>query len=113
MQFPEQAPFPPGSAPWEVLPPQALVLVAFAVVGGAVLIFWPLIRAIARRIEGGGGNKEIRAELKSLHSRLDSVEQDAITSGEVDASVQRLYDLEERLDFMERVISRSDSETSK
>jgi hypothetical protein len=113
MQFPQQTPFPPGSAPWEVVPPQVFVLVAVAAVVGAVLIIGPLVRAIARRIEGGGGNKEIKEELVALNSRLDSMEQEAITSGEVDASVQRLYEVEERLDFVERVMSRPEGEARK
>jgi hypothetical protein len=89
-----------------------VAVIAVATVIGGVLLFWPLLRALARRIEGTGG-KQVRAELAELRERLDRVEHQALTSGEVDASFHRLEDVEERLDFMERVLSSGKVEESR
>jgi Tfp pilus assembly protein PilO len=103
IQF-EQLPLPPDLPPWVTLPPEVVAIVAVAVVVGTVLLIAPLVRAFARRIEGSG-SKAIRAELEETRRRLDAMEQQALTSGEVEASFHRLEEVEERLDFMERVLS--------
>ena len=38
-------------------------------------LIWPLIRAIARRIEGGGANAELQAELETLRERVRLLEE--------------------------------------
>ena len=110
-----QAPTPPpdvviappfGAPPWETLPPPVFLLIVVAVVAGAVFILAPLVRAFARRIEGGSAPM-LRAEVAELRTRLEAVEQHALQSGELDASDQRMYELEERVEFVERLMSRS------
>jgi hypothetical protein len=112
IQFPE-TPAPPapdvvvvggGSAPWEALPPQVFLLMVIAVVAGAVMILAPLVRAWARRIEGSGVERA-RGELADLRERVEGLEQRGLTTGEVDASDRRMYELEERVEFVERLLA--------
>jgi hypothetical protein len=71
------------------------VLITIAVMGAAVVIVGPLARALARRLEGGAG-REVQAELDELRSRVTQLEE----------GQTRLIDVEERLDFAERVLAR-------
>jgi hypothetical protein len=64
---------------------------------GLLTLLHPLARAWARRIEGGTASAETRA-------RLEALEQRGMESGEVDLTRQRLAELEERLDFAERLL---------
>ncbi len=70
---------------------------------GAGLMFaaliWPLIKAIARRIEGGGGaaGAEVQAELEGLRERVRQLEE----------MQPRMLELEERVDFTERIVAKS------
>ncbi len=48
---------------------------------------------------------ELRSDLDALRSRLDAIEQRGLTSGEVDAQYSRLAELEERVDFAERLLA--------
>jgi len=92
-------PLPPvviQQPPWETLPPQVFLLMVLAIVAGTTIIFWPLMRAIARRIEGRGRESTaLREEIEQLRARL----------AEVDAVQGRLGELEERLDFAERMLA--------
>lgn len=105
-----QAPLPDviigggGAPPWETLPPQVFLLVVMAVMGGAVLILAPLAKAFARRIEGGPAGRT-RGELADLRARLDALEQRALTSGEPEVTDHRMYELEERVEFVERLLA--------
>jgi hypothetical protein len=58
-------------------------------------LLWPLIKAIARRIEGGAGNAQMQTELDTLRDRVAHLEEIA----------PRMTELEERLDFTERVVA--------
>jgi Tfp pilus assembly protein PilO len=58
-------------------------------------LIWPLIKAIARRIEGGAASAEMQAELDALRERVRQLEEVA----------PRMTELEERLDFTERVVA--------
>lgn len=58
-------------------------------------LIWPLIKAIARRIEGGSASAEMQAELDGLRERVRQLEEIA----------PRMAELEERLDFTERVVA--------
>lgn len=60
------------------------------------VVLWPLVRAIARRIEAGAVSAEARHELEGLQERVRLLEE----------SQPRLAELEERLDFAERVLAR-------
>jgi hypothetical protein len=79
------------------VPPSVLLIVVVSVVA-ATIILWPIVRAFARRLEGKGtGDPALKAEVEQLHQRL----------GEVDALQVRLAELEERLDFTERMLART------
>ncbi|HEU5039828.1 MAG TPA: hypothetical protein VFT84_03345 [Gemmatimonadales bacterium] len=68
--------------------------------GAALLVgilLWPLIRAIARRIEAGAHVAEARSELMGLQERVRLLEE----------SQPRVAELEERLDFAERLLAQS------
>jgi predicted nuclease with TOPRIM domain len=75
-------------------------------VGAGQLAFWwamsPLIRAFADRIarRGAGGER-----LELLEARLSALEQRHPTTGEVELQQQRLAELEERVDFAERILT--------
>ncbi len=58
-------------------------------------LIWPLIKAIARRIEGGAASVEVQTELEGLRERVRQLEEIA----------PRMTELEERLDFTERVVA--------
>jgi tetrahydromethanopterin S-methyltransferase subunit G len=106
-QIPEPTIFipPPGAPPWETLPPAVFLLIVIAMVAGSVFIFAPLARALAKRIEGGTTPK-LRAEVAELHARLDAMEQHALQSGQFEGAEHRMYELEERVEFVERLMSR-------
>ena len=79
------------------VPPSVLLIVIVSVVA-ATIILWPIVRAFARRLEGKGtGDAGLKAEVEHLHQRL----------GEVDALQARVGELEERLDFTERMLART------
>jgi hypothetical protein len=60
-------------------------------------LIWPLIRAVARRIEGGAAGAEMQSELDTLRERVRQLEDIA----------PRMADLEERLDFAERIVAKT------
>jgi hypothetical protein len=73
-------------------------------IGAGQVAFWiaisPLIRSAADRIRAKGGvSAEIDARLAALESRSP-------ITGESDAVQQRVLELEERVDFTERVLTR-------
>lgn len=84
-------------------------------IGAGQVAFWvamlPLVRAWADRIRSRG-HPEIaggEARIAELEARLDRMEQRAPITGEVDAQNHRQADLEERLDFTERLLTRVDA----
>jgi len=82
--------------PWETLPPQVFVMIFLAVVVGAVTILYPLVRAIARRLEGRPvTDAALRAEVDELRARLN----------EMESQQGRVAELEERVDFAERLLA--------
>lgn len=89
------------SAPfWTSLPPEGVVLIVLFVTVGGVLMLLPLVRALARRIEGRTReDPALRTELEQLQARL----------GEVEVLQHRLQELEERVDFTERLLAQSRS----
>jgi hypothetical protein len=72
----------------------AIVLLLGAGLIVAALI-WPLIRALARRIEGSAPSAEMQSELDSLRERVRLLEDIA----------PRMSELEERVDFTERIVA--------
>jgi hypothetical protein len=92
-----QPPLPPGS---EITLAGSLNdLAAVVLLLGAGLIvaalIWPLIRALARRIEGGAPSTEMQAELDGLRQRVRQLEE----------MPPRVAELEERVDFTERIVA--------
>jgi hypothetical protein len=86
--------FPPF---WVTMDPKAIVFMSLGFFAAAAVILYPLMRAIGRRLEGKAvtGDPALREEFERLHARL----------GEVDALQHRVMELEERLDFAERMLA--------
>lgn len=78
-------------------PPEWVPFVAMLTLVLGTLLLWPLIRALARRLEGkgGGDTAALRAELDQLHERVADVEQ----------LQHRVFELENRLEFSERLLT--------
>lgn len=82
--------------PWASLPPQFIVLIVIAAIALAGVVLYPLMRALARRIEGGARpDARVQAELEQLRARV----------GTLEAQQVHLAELEERLDFAERLLT--------
>jgi Tfp pilus assembly protein PilO len=94
-----QTPIPPiPPMPQMPFDPDLIVPIVVAALIAVTVILWPLMRALARRLEGKGSlDASLKAEVEQLHQRL----------GEVDALQGRLAELEERLDFTERMLARA------
>ncbi len=77
-------------------PRTTALLIVVAIVAG-LLILWPIARAIGRRLEGRHpGDQDVREELEDLRARLAQLE----------AGQTRVAELEERLEFAERILAR-------
>jgi len=88
-------PFPDPN-PFAHLPPGVLLLMVLGVVAGAVAIFFPLMRAIARRIEGKSKpDAALLEEIEQLRSQVHDLE----------GMQSRIAELEERVDFTERLLA--------
>ncbi|HEU5358853.1 MAG TPA: hypothetical protein VFU45_07030 [Gemmatimonadales bacterium] len=83
-------PAPPSPAVFMDGPPVSVVLITVVVVVAGVIFLYPLVRAWARRLEGGVPRDD--SDLQ-LGARVEHLE-------------QRLADAEERLDFAERMLAR-------
>jgi hypothetical protein len=79
------------------------VLLLLGVLTVVALLLWPLIRAWARRIEAGASVAEAQAELDDLRARV------AVLENQQD----RLGEIENRLDFAERLLGRQEPERLK
>lgn len=78
--------------------PPIVLLIVIAALTATVIILWPIMRAFGRRLEGKGvTDPALRADVEQLHSRL----------GEVDTLQARVAELEERVDFTERLLAQS------
>jgi hypothetical protein len=79
-------------------PPGSVLLIIIAALTATVIILWPVMRAFGRRLEGkGGGDAALRSDVDQLHSRL----------AEVDMLQARVTELEERVDFTERLLAQN------
>jgi hypothetical protein len=77
--------------------PPAIVMIVFLALLASTVILWPVMRALARRLEGKSTpDPSLRADVDDLQRRL----------GEVDTLQMRVSELEERLDFAERLLTR-------
>ncbi len=78
--------------------PPAIVMIVFMALVATTLVLWPVVRALARKLEGKGtADPALHAEIEQLRQRL----------GEVDVLHQRVAELEERIDFTERMLARA------
>ena len=74
----------------------AFVMIILAGLAAVTIVLWPLVRALARRLEGKvAPSASLQAEVEELRSRVH----------ELEGSQSRLLDLEERLDFTERILT--------
>ena len=73
-------------------PPITAVIMVIVMV--AAIVAWPLVRAFARRLERGSGDAAFREEIEHLRARV----------AELEPVQQRVLELEERLDFAERLL---------
>ena len=88
---------PPNPPPWITLPPAVTLLIVLGFFAACSVVLYPLMRAVARRLEGkpAGPDPAVRTELDQLRHRLDEVE---LVHG-------RVLELEERVDFAERLLA--------
>jgi Tfp pilus assembly protein PilO len=99
----QDIPTPPSLPPWMVMPPNMIVLMVMAIVAGSVIILWPLMRALGRRLEGRRvADPAVMQELESLRERV----------GELEAHHDRLAELEERVEFSERLLAKAREQAS-
>jgi hypothetical protein len=91
-EMPEIVTVQTGSPPIDTIAPVLAIIIVSIL---AVILLLPLIRAWARRIESRGADAELRGELDDLRNRLAEVEQHHV----------QVAELEERLDFAERLLA--------
>ena len=103
MQVPEIPPIPPvpevviHNSMWGGLPPWVVLALSLAALAAAALILGPIARALGRSIEARTGRRfGTAADLERLQERVS----------ELETITPRLAELEERLDFAERVLTR-------
>jgi Tfp pilus assembly protein PilO len=85
------------------LTPGGILMVVLLVTAAVTIICWPLARALARRLEGKPGlTPALQQDLEDVHHRLV----------EVDVLQQRVAELEERIDFAERLLARGESQAT-
>lgn len=92
----QQPPYIPSPPPWVTLPSQVTLLIVLGFFAACTIVLYPLMRAMGRRLEGKtGNNPALQADIDQLRQRLT----------EVEAMQHRVYELEERVDFAERMLS--------
>lgn len=79
----------------------AVVMTVFVATGIAGYAGILLVQAWSRRLQGGGS-----AELEELRERIAALEDRSPHTGENDLVAERLLELEERVEFTERLLSR-------
>jgi hypothetical protein len=95
---PQAPPFDPNLIFMNDGGPPVVLLIVIAALAATVIILWPIMRAFGRRLEGKvSGDTALRAEVDQLHARLN----------EVDVLHSRVAELEERLDFAERLLAQA------
>jgi hypothetical protein len=78
--------------------PPVVLMIVIAALAATVIILWPIMRAFGRRLEGKGAvDPALRGDVDQLQLRL----------AEVDTLHARITELEERVDFTERLLAQS------
>ena len=78
--------------------PPTVLLIVIAALTALTIILWPIMRAFGRRLEARGNpDASLLAEVEQLHNRL----------AEMDSLQSRLIELEERVDFTERLLAQT------
>jgi hypothetical protein len=84
--------------------PPAIVMIVLLSLIAATVILWPIMRALGRRLEGKGPtDPALRAEVEQLQHRL----------ADVDNLQLRVSELEERIDFTERLLAQQEPDRLK
>lgn len=104
-QVPEIPPIPPipevvihNSSFWSGLTPGIVLIINIAAIAAAVVLLWPVVRALARAIDARTDRRfGTPVEVERLQERVV----------ELEALQPRLAELEERLDFAERMLTQS------
>jgi hypothetical protein len=85
------------------LSPGGIVMMVLLITAAATIVLWPLARALARRLEGRPSlTPALQQDLEDLHHRL----------ADMDGLQQRVSELEERIDFAERLLARGESQAT-
>lgn len=88
-----QGPTPP---PWVTLPPGITLVIVLGFFAACAVVLRPLMAALGRRLEGRReADPAVREELNHLRARLE----------ELEATQHRVLELEERVDFAERLLT--------
>jgi len=80
----------------EIVRDVAIGLVLLTACISAAAVLYPLTRAFARRLEGGHGSDRSGERVEELNARVS----------ELEGQVTRMQELEDRLDFTERMLAR-------
>lgn len=98
--------------PWVTMDPRAFTMTATALFAAVALVMFPLVRALARRIEGKRAalDPALAAEMRELQARVGDVEDLRARIAELEEERVAVHELEERLDFTERLLARQRDE---
>jgi hypothetical protein len=78
--------------------PPFILMIVLAGLAAMVIILWPIMRAFGRRLEGRGNtDPALKADIEHLHARF----------GDLDSLHARVLELEERVDFAERLLAQT------
>jgi Tfp pilus assembly protein PilO len=77
--------------------PKMVLFIVIAALIATTIILTPLVRAFARRLEGKAGDAALRTDVERLRAQIT----------EVDSLQGRLAELEERVDFTERLLAQT------
>ena len=102
---PPTPPFDPNLLFMQHNGPPIALLIVIAALTAAVIILWPIMRALGRRLEGKGASHDpaLQQELEQLRAQV----------GDLDTLQHRVAELEERVDFTERLLAQSHDPQSK
>lgn len=93
----QTTPMPPSIPPWVTLPPGITLVIVLGFFAACAVVLRPLMTALGRRLEGrsAAADSAMKAELEHLRQRLE----------ELETNQHRMLELEERVDFTERLLT--------